>query len=173
MIHPRDSVSKGVSLLELLIYLAVFSIIVVVLTSIFPVIVRVRATANARFEVQENLRSALEKIQQTVFDAGYSETGGSCPLNTLGLGVGTATTTFQVVSGRLQIREADANPFSDITSANVSVAVSDGATCLFTKVANPTPAKSTIQIKIKVSYNDQGRPELKFSDLSQLTISLR
>lgn len=164
---------KGASLLELLIYIAVFAILAAFLASIFPVLLRSRATANARFDTEENLRFAVEKIQQTVLDMNFLETAGTCPTNTLDAGTGLATTTFQVSGGVLQIREGVANPFNNVTASNVTVASFNASTCLFTKVSNLAPAKPAVQVKIKVSYNDGGRPELIFSDSAQFTVSPR
>jgi len=164
---------SGVSLLELLIYIAIFAILAVFLVSIFTVIIRSRATANARFDVEENLRFAVEKIQQSVFDSSLTLVNGSCPLTSLELRIGSATTTYQVSGGVLQIQEGSGNPFNAVTASNVVVSTPADANCLFTKISNPSPAQSTIQLKIKVRYNDQGRDELKFSDSAQTTISLR
>lgn len=327
---------SGVSLLELLIYIAIFSIVVTVLASVFPVILRSRSTANARFEVQENMRFGLEKIQQAIVDSKFAEVVTSgCPRDILKVGDGLATTTFQIAynvttspgtaaqtgvgtawssvdnaltsnnlyasvafspfgisqyikltnfgfnipsnqpitgvsvaregnssggasisdydirlvvqgvidgitgglfnwsfmssdiiftsgsqedtwgipltaddinrsdfgvaysvrdnsggfttfnldtatitvyyGGVLQMRVGDLNPFVDLTSPNVVVGglSKDSSQCLFKKISGKSPAKDTIQVKLKVRYNDQGKAELKFSDIAQTTFSLR
>lgn len=172
--------SEGTSLLELVIYIAVFSTLAAFLVEVFLIVTRSRTIVNARFEVNENMRFSMEKIQQSIFDSSLALTGGSCPLNTLELCIGpspctgSATTTFRVSGGILQVQEGSGNPFNDLTSSSTVIADSvDGSTCLFTKVFNYAPAKSTLQVKLKVSYNDQGKPELQHSDTAQVTMSLR
>jgi Tfp pilus assembly protein FimT len=166
--------NRGTSLLELLIYLAIFSIMAVFLSGMFIAIARSRAVANARFEVQENLRFAVERIRQTVYDASIVDTSGACPTNVLSAGNGLATTTFQVTNGILEMREGNANSFYPLTSSLVLSTVPDiTSDCLFKKVSNAAPAKSTVQIWLKVGYNDLGRAELKWSDSARTTIVLR
>jgi Tfp pilus assembly protein PilW len=166
--------TRGTSLLELLIYLAIFSLMAVFLSAMFLTIARSRAVANARFEVQENLRFAVERIRQTVYDASIVDTSGACPTNVLSAGNGLATTTFQVTNGVLEMREGDAGVFYPLTSSLVSATVPNTASdCLFKKISNAAPAKSTVQIRLKVEYNDLGRAELKWSDSARTTIVLR
>lgn len=166
---------RGFTLLELLVYIAIFSIVVVFLVQIFTVIVRSRSVANARFEVNENLRFAVEKIQQSAFDASMVLVTGSCPLNVAEFRIGSATTSYQVVGDGLLATDNDGVTISAsyVTSSSTIVSGIDGSTCMFTKISNPSPAKATLQTKIKVRYNDQGKPELKASDVAQITNSLR
>ncbi len=170
MIQKKNS-QKGFSLLELIIYVAIFSVVSLVMVQILLVVLRGKDLANARFEVSQNARFATEKIRQTVFDASSISVSGSCPFNTLNAtsAIGLATSSIFINSGVLRI--SDATSTDDITTGQV-MATSTGG-CLFTIVSGPAPAKDTLQTKIKIMYNNQGRSDLSESKTQEFTASLR
>ncbi|MBI4993399.1 hypothetical protein HZC33_00345 [Candidatus Wolfebacteria bacterium] len=159
----------GVSLLELIIYVAIFSVVSLVIVQIFLVVLRGKDLANARFEVSQNARFATEKIRQAVFDASSVSISGSCPFNILNITTGAATSSIFINSGILQI--SDASGTSEITANKVIATSTDN--CLFTIISNPAPAKDTIQTKLKIMYNSQGRSDLNISQSQEITASLR
>ncbi len=164
--------NKGISLLELIIYVAIFSVIVLVMSEIFFVSIKGKDLASVRFEVSQNMRFATEKIRQAVFDASAISVFGSCPLNTLSATstVGNATSSIFIDNGVLKI--SGANGVESITSESV-IATTTPAECLFTIISNPPPAKSTLQAKLKIVYNSQGRSDLDVAESQQITVSLR
>ena len=161
--------NRGTSLLELIIYIAVLSVVALVMVNIFSVSIKSRDLTNARFEVAQNLRFATEKIRQAVFDASSISTSGSCNSNTLNIITGASSSSVFIENNVLKMFENAAT--SSITTAN-AIATTTGS-CLFTVVNNPFPAKQTLQVKIKMVYNSQGRSDLDISDSTQMTISLR
>jgi len=162
---------KGISLLELIIYVSVFSIVALVMVEIFFVSIKGDDLASARFEVNQNLRFAAEKIRQTVFDALAISVSGACPLNILNATSTTgATSSIFIDNGFLKI--SNGSGINDITTGKV-VASSTLSDCLFTIINNPAPAKSTLQAKLKIVYNSQGRSDLDIAESQQITISLR
>lgn len=165
----KKKFQKGFSLLELIIYVAIFSVISLVMVQIFLVVLRGRDLANARFEVSQNIRFATEKIRQSVFDASSISVSGSCPFNILNATSSAATSSLFLTSGVLQM--SDASGTNDITTNKV-IATSTGS-CLFTIISNPAPAKDTLQTKIKIMYNNQGRSDLNMSQTQEITASLR
>src|SRR3989344_2784559 len=162
---------KGVSLLELIIYIAVFSIIAVVMIEIFFVSMRGRDLANARYEIASNLRFATEQIRQTVFDASAISVSGSCPANILNSTstIGSATSSFFVSAGVLKFSNASGT--SDITADKVIATTT--AACLFAIIDNPSPSPDSLRANIKIVYDSQGRSDLDIGDERQITITLR
>ena|SRR3989344_4686656 len=161
--------NRGTSLLELIIYIAVLSVVALVMIEIFSVSIKSRDLTNARFEVAQNLRFATEKIRQAVFDASSISISGSCPSNILDITTGASSSSVFIENNVLKMFENAAT--SSITTNN-AIATTTGS-CLFTVVNNPFPAKQTLQVKIKMVYNSQGRSDLDISDSTQMTISLR
>lgn len=159
---------KGFSLLELLIYVAIFGMVVFVAGNMLVIILGGRDSVNARVEVLQNIRFASEKIRQFVYDSSSSTVSGVCPFNTLTAIVGSATTTVFVSNGALISSSTQSEP---LTSNFVTATTS--APCFFTQIANPLPAKPTIQFNLTIKYNDNGNPELIFSDSVRSTISRR
>lgn len=164
---------KGISLLELIIYIAVFSVIAVVMIEIFFVSMRGRDLANARYEISSNLRFATDQIRQIVFDASAVSVSGTCPVNILNAtsAISSATSSFFISEGALNFGNASGT--SAITTNKVIATTTTPGDCLFTIINNPSPAKSTLQVKIKMVYNSQGRSDLDISDSMQITVSLR
>jgi len=162
---------SGVSLLELIIYIAILSIVATVMVNIFLVTMRSRDTANVRFEVAQNLRFSTEQIRQTVFDASGISVSGSCPLNILNVTstIGSATSSFFVSAGVLKFSNASGT--SDIT-ANKVIATTTAA-CLFAIIDNPSPSPDSLRANIKIVYDSQGRSDLDIGDERQITITLR
>ena len=60
------SSSRGFSLLELLIYMAILSIMSVILSASFLSLTKGRAKSESRTEVNSNLRFAMERIVQDI-----------------------------------------------------------------------------------------------------------
>lgn len=159
---------KGVSLLELIIYVAVFSIVSLVMVEIFFVVLKGRDISNARFEVSQNIRFATEKIRQSVFDASSISVSGSCPLNVLNVTstIGSATSSFFIDNNILKFSNASGT--SNITTGKV-IATTTPSNCLFSIISSPSPAKSTLQAKLKIVYNNND----EISESQQITVSLR
>lgn len=160
----------GFSLVELIVYVAIFAVVIAVGTQLLGVTNRIRSQTESRYEVQQNIRFAVEKISEQIKKA--SAIIGTYPADTLILTVSGQQVDFRLLGGVLQMREGIANPWQNLTTENV-VASTPSVGNLFTKIDNPSPAKSTVQIKMKVDYNDLGRPDFMHNVQVQTTISLR
>jgi len=167
MIH--NSSQKGFSLLELIVYMAVFIVMVLMISNIIIAVFSGRDTSNSRIEVSQNLRFAAERIKQMVYDSSSFSVLGSCPLNTLEVTVSGSTTSISIAAGRLE--EITSSTVARITSDIVTATTS--ASCLFAKISNPSPAKPTLTVNLKINYNDGGNPQLQFSDEIRTTVSGR
>lgn len=163
---------SGFSLVELIIYIGIFSVILIVAYQLFNVTIRIRNQTEARYEVQQNIRFAVEKISEQIRKASaiLAPVTGT-PSNILTLTVGANQVDFQIVSGILQMREGVASQWQDLTTGSVITSAPSGD-YLFTKIDN-SPAKSSVQIKMKIDYNNQGRPDFIYGTQMQTTVSLR
>ena len=89
----------GFSLLELLVYVAIFGVVVMVVASMLVVILNSKDGTDAQLEVAQNLRFSSEKVRQLVYDAASSSVSGACPLNTLEVTIAGVTTTVAIANG--------------------------------------------------------------------------
>lgn len=156
----------GFTLLELLIYMAILAGFLSVIVNMFYTISSSSAKEEVRFEVQQNLRFA---IQQITDEARNSSSIISATEDTLRLAVSGKITEFKVIGGVLR-KTTDAGGAGEktesVTNDKVKVMV-DIANPIFIKLGN------TIQINLKIDYNDNGRGNYKFSDRAQTTVLLR
>lgn len=151
----------GFSLLELLIYVAILSGFLLVITNIFFTVSTNSVREEVHTEVRQNLRFASDQVTNEVRKAAaidFISANG----DTLRVIVDGAPTEFKVVGGVLQkIRGASTE---NITTDNVTVSTTDP---VFTQIGN------TIQINLKIDYNDNGREDYKFFESVKTTASLR
>lgn len=161
----------GFSLLELLIYMAILAGFLMVVVNLFFMISSSSGREEARAEVQQNLRFALQQITSDI----RSATAVSVPAsggegNTLSITVGGVVASYTVSGGILQ-RTRGAST-ENITTDRVTVNSPSVAPFVFTRADN-SGARPTIQIVLEMSYNDNGRANYKFSDKVQTTVSLK
>ena len=154
----------------MLIYLAVFSGILMVLYNLFFVTLRIRATNNARLAINENARVSLAKMRDSILDASAAAVAGTCPENKLNLTIAGVVTTYQITSGTLEVI-VEGNPAQSLTSSLVIAGTS--GPCLFSIITNPAPATPTVQMRFRVSYNSPNNPVTSISQDYQNTVSLR
>ena len=160
---------RGFSLLELIIYLAITIVVMVVLAESVVVMLRVRERNLANREVQQNLRFVMARIERALTQA--TAVTGTYPANTLTLTIGGDTTTFRIASNVLQIQEGAAGSFLDLTTSKVTAGPI--ATNIFTKISNPSPAKDSIQVQLKIDYVTGGKTALTATASAQTTVELR
>lgn len=160
---------KGFSFLELIIYIAIFAIFLMVIVNIFSIIVSSYAKEEARAEVRQNLRFAIEKITDEIHSASdiTQPAADGASGNVLILTVNGMPAQFSISGGILQ--KTTGVITENITSDKVTIDISSD---IFRRVGNAN-AKPAIQIILKISYNDEGKPYYKFSQTIQTTVSLR
>ena len=141
-------------------------------TGLFTMVLRSRSVAHARFEVNDALRVILQSLQTSLDGSDTFMLNGSCPLNRVTIQSGSTAVVYHVASGAL-MRTEDGNPSDQITSGLVLVDSIDSVTCMFARVDNSPPSRPVLGFKMRVRYNDQGKPELKFEDMIQTSVSLR
>jgi len=123
----KQSVQSGYSLLELLIYVALFALLSIILVRSLVTVMRTYATAQAYRALQNNGELIMERITREV-RAGRSISGVSqCPTTASTITItdsAATTTTFGVSAGVVQI--------GGIPLSTSEVSVSSLALCSFT-----------------------------------------
>ncbi|MBI4281503.1 hypothetical protein HY625_01640 [Candidatus Uhrbacteria bacterium] len=160
---------RGFSLLELIIYIGITIMIVATLAEMTVVMLRVRERNIVRQEVEQNLRFVMSRLETALTQA--TAIVGT-PGSTLELTIGGVSTTFSLVSGVLKIDEGGGAGAIALTTDKVTVSALGGGN-MFTKVSNPSPAKDSVQIKIKIDYVAGSKTSLTASASAQTTVELR
>lgn len=125
------SAQTGYSLLELLIYIALFTIISVLLIRSLVVIMRTYASAQANRRLQNNGEVILERISREVRDAKSISSGTfSVSPGTLTLIGDDGTVSFAVVNGALEIN--DGGTVGALSTSAVAI-----TTLIFRKIETP------------------------------------
>ena len=152
--------SKGISLIELLIYLAIFAGIMFVLIQIFIAFTGTRGQTESRVEVQQSQRFAVETMVQAIHRAiGVNDPVGA----SLSLAMANSTlnpTVFDVSAGILRITEGAGSP------ANLTSDLTNVSSLTFTKITNATTtgvATTSVKIDFTLEYKNNSKPQLKYS----------
>lgn len=162
--------TAGFSLVELIMYLAIIGSLVGVVVGMFVSFNRLRVKSESQTELAQNARSAVERLRQEIVKAvSVNSPSAGLSANTLNLVMVSNWTCFQVSGGILQMSEGGSGACSaswqNITSSKVAV---DTASNIFTRIDN-TSSKSTIQIKLTLTYNNRA----EYSYTTQTTVGLR
>lgn len=99
----KRHVTKGYSLLELLIYIALFTLISVVLIRSLVIMMRTYASSQANRRLQNNGDVIMERISREARDADSLSGTFSTNPGTLTLTGNGATVSFAVVNGAIQV----------------------------------------------------------------------
>jgi type II secretory pathway component PulJ len=176
MATPCSPVSQqphrlGFSLLEVLLYVAIFAVVTTAIVGLAASVSRSNAAEEARAEVQQNLRFSLATVGEAVRRATGVTTppaGGTDPALQLTMADSTKNpTVFDVNQEVLRLAEGIGAPQS-LTSSRVRVTALS-----FQHLANAAPAKPTVAVTMTVAFDDQGRPGYQYAKTEQTTVSLR
>jgi len=149
---PHSPRTRGISLLELLIYIALLSGLMVIVSDAFIMLSKGRGQAEARSEINSAIRFAGEIIKQDVKNA----TAVSAPLlgvpgSTLTLTVSGDTILYEMSGGTLR-RKVNAGTPEAVTGGYVTVDVPT-----FTRIENHNSihnaTTTAIQVAMTMRYN--------------------
>lgn len=171
ILRQKSSIG-GFSLLELLVYLAILSGLMVIISDTYIELSKGRGRAEARNEVNAAIRFAAERIRQDVKAASAVVSPAlGIPGSTLQMTVGGTPVTYDVLLG--QLRRNDNGAMATTTGANVFV---DPPT--FTRFENYSgttlnnATTTAIQVMMTFHYNASST-DWTYSDSLRTTISLR
>ena len=162
--------SFGFSLLELLIYISILSILVVIISNTFISLSKSQGQSQARSEVDRDVGFATELIKQDLKNASVVSipaTVGTSP--TLTITRAGVVIVYDVLNGVLRRKEGL------LTTVNVTSPNTIVSTPVFTRIENTNTVFGKTQVTIKVnmtfSYNSTSSNWIYSTDL-QTAVSL-
>ena len=166
----HSSRTRGISLLELLIYIALLSGLMVIVSDAFIMLAKGRGQAEARSEVNSAIRFAGELIKQDVKNAtAISAPTLGTPGSTLSLTVSGNTIFYDMSQGALR-RSVNGTPEA-VTGGAVTVDVPT-----FTRLENYntvlTATTTAIQVAMTMRYNTVSG-DWTYADSLRTTITFR
>ena len=167
-------ISKGFTLVELIIYLAIFALIVTGFVSFAVSVSNARNKAFAAQEVQANGRDALNLITQKIMSAnginfGTSSFGVDPGILSLSMASGALNPTIidlDAPDGRIRIQEGASAPVY-IIGANVRA-----ANFVFTDLSLGSD-RENVKISFTLEYANSDDREFQFSQSLETSVSLR
>ena len=166
---PRTT-QRGFSMLELLIYLAILSGMMVVISDTFIELLMGRGQSEARNEVNASIRFATEKIRQDIKGASavVTPTLGT-PGATLQMTVSGTPVTYSVLLG--QLRRNDNGTIATTTGSNVFV---DPPTFTRLENYNTTLLATTTAMQVAMTFHyNASSTDWAYATTLRTTISLR
>lgn len=140
---------RGVTLLELLVFLGIFAIIIVSFMGVLVVVNRVQIRQSASLEVGQQSQFLLQAIQYNIERSSLVEMTTDFVTSTLKLRVSSSTvdpTYIYLSGGRVYLKETDVGIPQPLTSTRVNV-----TNLTFTKRAN-VPSKDSVAVSFTVEY---------------------
>lgn len=171
--HPRQQ--SGFSLLELLIYIAIFSIMAVVIASVFLFLNKGRGKSEAIAEINSNLRFGAEKIIQDIrlASAVTIPASAGATSDTLTMNVSGQNLTYCVSSGQLR-RQAGGTCGGSSEAITGTAVIVDSVIFKRFENTNTTLSKTIVSIEtnLTLSYNSAS-PDWRHSASRKFTAALR
>jgi type II secretory pathway pseudopilin PulG len=157
---------KGFTIIELLIFSAIFAVISVAFLSALVSTVQVQTKQSAAAEVNQQTQFLLDTIQRYVERSSLIQLSSNSATSTLKLRMSSSTEdpTYIYLSGTtVYLQQTDSGAVQPLTSSKVNV-----TNLTFTKRANP-PGHDSVNVAFTVAYN---ATNLKQSFLQNLQISV-
>jgi hypothetical protein len=161
----RDIKRGAYTLVELLVFLAIFVLVIVGFTTVLITVTRVQTRQSSSIEVDQQSQFLLQQFQYYITQSSLIDIPQDTPTSTLILRMGNSAidpTTITINSGAVYLQQG-ANPAAPLTSNRVSV-----SGLLFAKHSNP-PAHDAVSVSFTVSSNTN--PTQPFSQSFQTSIA--
>ena len=157
---------SGFTVIELLIFSAIFSIIAVSFFGVLVSVIQIQMRQTAVVEVNQQSQFLLETIQRSVERSSFIELSSDAATTTLKLRMASSTVdpTYIYLSGTaVYYKETDSGTVQALTSDKVNV-----SNLSFTKRANP-PGHDSVNVVFTIAYNTSN---IKRAFLQNLQISV-
>ncbi len=172
----KTNPKKGFSLIELLIYTALFAAISIFTTGTFISVSKGAAKNTSSYEVVSNMRFALEKIRQDVKNSiAIISPVPDQSSSTLNLLVDTVQVAYSISGGVLQRQTIDPVSGSVLTTGNITSSDTNVTNITFRFFDNPAiplgvDLAASINTDISAKYNS-GSPDYSYSgELNQTAL---
>jgi type II secretory pathway pseudopilin PulG len=167
MEHKVPRASRAFTILELVIYIAIFAVIIVAFVGAFVAITRVQTGQSSQAEVESQSQFLLEKIQYYVEQASLIDMPADTPTTTLTLRMSNPAadpTYLTVTNGILYVQQTATGTPIALSSNQVTI-----SSATFTKHSNP-PAHDTVSVALTVAYNTSNLQQM-FSQAFQTSVA--
>ncbi len=162
---------RGFSLFELIIYMAILSGLMVIVSGSFLSLSKGRGQSQARNEVQSSIRFATERLRQDIKSASAVTVPASgSASSTLSLTISGTQIVYDMATGTLRRKDGAASPVA-VTGANIKVDVPT-----FTVIANYNQrlqaTTTAVQIAMTFRYNASST-DWTYANSVRTSVSLR
>ena len=147
---------KGYTLIELLVFLAIATVVVIAFIGILVVVVRLQARQSSAGSVQQESTALLQQLQYYVQNSSLINVPINTPTSTLSLRMSSSSldpTAITLASGTVYLKLGNATATA-LTSSRVTV-----SNLLFVRHTNP-PSHDTVSISFTMAYNTQNLQQL-------------
>ncbi|MEK7147026.1 MAG: prepilin-type N-terminal cleavage/methylation domain-containing protein [Patescibacteria group bacterium] len=148
-IRKLERFSGGFTLIELILYVLIFAIVGTLAAGVFSFVIKSKIVISRSSEVQLNVQRITEQIVDRVHSS-LAINDASSTLSLKMADVNKDPTIFALASGTITIKEGGSVAAPMSPSTTIFTALN------FTKIDNPAPATSSVQIKITGGYNENG-----------------
>jgi type II secretory pathway pseudopilin PulG len=158
---------RGFTVLELLVYTAIFSVVIVGFITIFVTIVRIQGNQSSSAEVDTQSTFLLQQIQYYVEQSSLIDMPQDAPTSTLTLRManpGQDPTTLYVSNGVLYMQQTTSSAPQALSSNLITI-----SNISFTKRSN-VPAHDSVDVSLTVAYNTTNIQQA-FSQVLQTSIA--
>jgi streptogramin lyase/type II secretory pathway pseudopilin PulG len=158
---------KGFSIIELLIYTAVFSIVVITFITVFVVIIRIQNSQSASAEVETQSQYVLQQMQYNIEQASLIDMPLDTPSTTLTLRMSSSSTDptqITLSGGTLYLQQTASGDPQALTSGQVIV-----SNLSFTR-HDYNNANDSVNISFTISYNT-ANPQQAFSQIVRTSVA--
>lgn len=167
----RIKKNLGFTLIELVIYVSILSIITLVVADSFIALNKGRAGVEAKSDLNSNLRFATEKMKRDISSASNLVTPANITASTTVLELTIASNSVKYTTNNNRVtRQVDALPFEYITSDTIKI-----NNLFFSKLlydnTNLSKTRVSVEINIFGAYNSTS-PDWQYSQNEKTTVDL-
>lgn len=158
---------KGFTLVEMLIAIAIFTVIAIAFIGILSAVTQVQVQSSSSAVVNQESQFLLAKLQYYIQTASIVDMPTSTPTSTLTLDVATSSldpTVITLASGTVYLAQPGGGTLQPLTSNQVTV-----SNLSFTRLANP-PGHDAVSISYTIAYNTSNIAQA-FSQLFQTSVA--
>jgi len=162
---------SGFTMAELLIYIAVLTLVTVMVANSFIILNKGRGGVEAKSELNSNLRFVVEKMKRDISTASAIASPATtlATSSLLELTVGTDIIKYSINASRIS-RQINTNPIEYISSTNVKI-----NSLYFSKLENINSVlskkKVSVEINLAASYNSNS-PDYQYQQSLQTSVDL-
>jgi type II secretory pathway component PulJ len=159
--------AKGFTIIELLVYMAIFTVVIIAFIAIFVVIVRIQNNQSSAIEVDSQSQYLLQQIQYYVEASSLIDMPQDTPTTTLVLRMANPLqdpTYIMLEGGDIYLQQSATGTVQQLNSNQVTI-----SNLTFTKHSNP-PSHDSVSVSMTVAYNSSNLQQA-FSQALQTSIA--